>query len=622
MSSQETSQDIPAHVQSLLLQHWGFSDLRSYQKAPVLDLLHGKHVVTLLPTGGGKSLCFQLPALARGGLCLVLTPLVALMADQCEQLRRKGIRAEAWIGKSGDRVLDNVRFGDVRFLYLSPERLHHPLFQARCEYWNVTTIVIDEAHCISLWGHDFRPAFKHISSLLDRFPKAAWGAFTATATQEVLRDVASQMPPGASVYTAPMRRSNLHYQVSRWGDRDAVLLHDVKRQSGKGLIYVQSRHESEQWSQRLQSAGIAAEAFHAGLSPTEKQRRQHEWISGDLKVLACTSAFGMGIDAPHVRWVFHAGPSPNLESYIQEAGRAGRDGQPASCVLYVKEQDFRLLRERIERQFPEPGEIRKAYQWASNVSHATYGEQPSETLDILDSKHLPALRLLALAGHFELKENRNPESQRGTVTWLSSMTQPRSQSMNDALAQWIERHAKAQPIDIDLSQLTCTLNRELYSPETWTEEKLRMHLETLDGMGHLDWMPESTQWQLTWQKPRQRTNTIVVDRSRLKWMLDKLEKVQEYALSSLGCRAQHLEQAFADDSHESCGHCDDCTNDKKKWRQDIKAALLQGPIQPQNLILSYEPGHRDAIRMLISSWYRSGFIRANQNWIQWSGKEA
>ena len=622
MSSQETSQGLPAHLQSLLQTHWGFSDLRPHQVGPVLDLAQGNHVVALLPTGGGKSLCFQLPALARGGLCLVVTPLVALMEDQCDQLRQRGIRAEAWVGNNGDRVLDNVRFGKTQFLYLSPERLTHPLFEARCGFWNVTTVVVDEAHCISQWGHDFRPAFQNISSLHDRFPDAVWGAFTATATEEVVRDIASQMPQGAQSHVAPMRRPNLAYQVSRWGDRDAVLLHDAALQQGQGLVYVQSRHDSERWSQRLQASGLAAASFHAGLPAKEKQRRQQRWMSGHLQVLACTSAFGMGIDAPHVRWVFHAGPPPNLESYIQEAGRAGRDGQPASCILYVEDSDFGVLQGRIERQFPALRQIQEAYQWAANASHATYGEQPEAPVPVTEPQHLPALRMLSLAGHFDLRERRNASTEGGTITWLGTSVNESFAPPLQTLARWIERQAPSQPMDVDLSQLANQLNRAVALAPPATTAQVRMDLEALDAMGWLDWKPASERFELTWTMPRQATNTVTVDRSRLELMLRKLQEVQAFAKASQGCRSQHLERAFSDASHGPCGQCDMCTGDKKQWRQALKEDLARGAIQPQEWLLSKAPGHRHQLRALLATWYRSGFIEANQNWIRWSGKEA
>ena len=422
------------------------------------DLSEGRHVVALLPTGGGKSLCFQLPALVRGGLCLVVTPLIALMEDQCEDLRRRGIRAEAWVGNNGDRVLDNVRFGHTQFLYLSPERLRHPMFLARHTFWNVTTVVIDEAHCISQWGHDFRPAFKEFARMQEMFPNAVWGAFTATATLEVLEDVAQQMPGEPRLHRSPMRRSNLSFDVSNWGDKHATLIHDALEQQGQGLVYVQTRHDSERWSQRLQDAGMAVASYHAGLPEAEKRKRQRRWRSGELQALTCTSAFGMGIDAPHVRWVFHAGPPPNLESYIQESGRAGRDGQPSRCVLYAETKDFEELTAHIERQFPDNQAVQKAYQWVANVSYAAVGECPESPIDIVNRTHMPALKLLAAAGHFDLQETPEQPGIRGTLMLTSVRVETAPDSLESLLMTWVHRFAAEAPTPANVKDLTIQLN--------------------------------------------------------------------------------------------------------------------------------------------------------------------
>ena len=467
------------------------------------------------------------------------------MEDQCEGLRTKGIRAEAWVGNNGDRVLDNVRFGKTQFLYLSPERLKHPMFLARREHWDVRTIVVDEAHCISQWGHDFRPSFQTIETLQEAFPNAVWGAFTATATSEVLADVAAQMPAETHVHRSSLRRSNLCFEVNTWGDRDSVLLRDAMTQQGQGLIYVQSRHESERWSQRLKQAGMSAASFHAGLPLREKQKRQEAWRTNKIQVLTCTSAFGMGIDAPHVRWVFHAGPPPNLESYIQEAGRAGRDGEAAFCVLYAEDRDFEALSQRIKRQYPPIEKIQEAYQWVANRSNATFGEQPAGYLTLEDQTHLPALKLLAQAGHFELQEPSDMRLRGGTVRWSGPTLHEAENNRLDILALWVQRIASEREVEIVPAELAKELNAHAEA-EPWTAEECETALEVLDARGWMDWQPLGALTQLRWLKPRQQTRTITVNLDRKTQALQKLKALQLYVFHGHeACRAKTLEAAFA-----------------------------------------------------------------------------
>ncbi|MEE2918872.1 MAG: RecQ family ATP-dependent DNA helicase [Bacteroidota bacterium] len=618
MSMQESSSDLPKPLQELLKRHWGFETLRAHQVGPVLGLWRGEHTLSLLPTGGGKSLCFQLPALAREGLCLVITPLIALMEDQCEGLRKKGVRAEAWVGNNGDRVLDNVRFGQTQFLYLSPERLNHPMFLARRAHWDVKTIVVDEAHCISQWGHDFRPAFQSIVTLRDAFPDATWGAFTATATDEVLADLAEQMPKQTQVHRTPLRRQNLHFEVNTWGDKEAMLLKDATAQVGQGLIYVQSRHESERWSQRLSQAGLSAASFHAGLPPREKQRRQEAWKANKIQVLTCTSAFGMGIDAPHVRWVFHAGPPPNLESYIQEAGRAGRDGQPASCILYAEMHDFQVLSERIERQYPSLKKVHDAYQWVCNQSSAAFGEQPTEPIEITESIHMPALKLLALAGHFEIQEISKSQKMRGLVRWSGPELTGDEHGPMNVLAQWIQRHAGGREIEIETTALTTELNAHAQGPH-WHPEQCASALEVLDARGWIDWRPRATISRLHWLRPRQQTKTITVNLERKHLAHQKLNLVREYALEAGDtCRAKTLEAAFGDLDGKPCENCDVCTIDKQAWRDNLRSALDMGSVNPTEFIQQCRPGHRAGMRTLMATWYKSGAIESSQSHIRWT----
>jgi ATP-dependent DNA helicase RecQ len=616
-------------IESTLQSFWGFDSLRSYQKAPVKDLLEGHDVIALLPTGGGKSLCFQLPALMRGGLCLVISPLIALMEDQTNQLKLLGARSAALTGSLGrdgiDRVLENARVGGLEFLYMSPERLKDPLFIARAENLDVRTIAIDEAHCISQWGHDFRPEFRNIRDLRDIYPEAVMGAYTATATETVLEDIARQLKlSDARIHKASMRRDNLSYEVSTWGDTESELLDlakDLSGNAGAGLVYVKTRNEADRWAERMKAVGISATSFHAGLETKFKQRRQRDWISNKVNVMACTSAFGMGIDKPDVRWVIHAGAPVNLESYVQEAGRAGRDGKPARCVLFQGDKERKKVQENIESQFPDIKIVRDLYQTVANQGRIAIGDVPTSpskfnlkeaSLKIKCStfQAKASLRLLERANYFNVIET--PRTTLGTLRWLGG----RSQVLNpknhhtDIVAEWLMRNSVNDAP-------TLTSPKKLGVAIGLKEEIIEVTLRALDAQGRIEWTPNAAEYSIVWHSARIKAANIVLpppiydDRkvnAAEKWL-----SIQQF-INLDDCRSLFIESYFdtGQESSSPCGVCDNCTWNKSTTKSSlIKSLENSAPsgIDAFTLIRTVPPGHRVHISKLLREMLDSQQIR-------------
>jgi ATP-dependent DNA helicase RecQ len=366
-------------IHQVLKQYWGYDAFRALQEEIVQSVLDGKDTLALLPTGGGKSICFQVPVLLQPGICVVVSPLIALMKDQVENLKVRGIEAVAIVSgmskREVDILLDNCVYGKIKFLYISPERLSSPLVQERIRHMNVNLFAIDEAHCISQWGYDFRPPYLQLAELRQLHPKVPILALTATATQQVADDIVSNLAfkNGFQVFRKSFERSNLSYVVAKEENKLKRLLNLLHKVKGSGIVYVRNRRETQELARQLSLEGVKADFYHAGLAAEMRSKKQDDWKANSLRLIVATNAFGMGIDKPDVRFVAHMDLPESLEAYYQEAGRAGRDEKKSYAVLLFNDSDMKNLERKLAQGSPSLADIQLVYHQLGNHFQVAYG---------------------------------------------------------------------------------------------------------------------------------------------------------------------------------------------------------------------------------------------------------
>ena len=422
--------------QTILQQYWGYDDFRGIQREIIESICAGHDTLGLMPTGGGKSITFQVPALAQKGVCIVITPLIALMKDQVDNLLRRGIKAAAiYSGLTHEEIiitLENCIFGDVKLLYVSPERLSSELFQTKLRHMKVSFITVDEAHCISQWGYDFRPSYLEIANIRKLLPGVPVLALTATATPQVVEDIQEKLTcqasqtsttssAGFNVFRMSFERKNLVYVVRQANDKREQLIHILSSMPGTAIVYARSRLRTKEYADLLTKAGISATFYHAGLDTSVKDERQQAWQESRIRVMVATNAFGMGIDKPDVRLVIHIDCPDSIEAYFQEAGRAGRDGKRSYAVLLYNNGDKRKLEKRVVDTFPEKDYIRQVYEHLAFFYQIGVGSGYNHTFEFNIDKfchafhHFPivvdsALKILSRAGYIEYTEEQDNQA--------------------------------------------------------------------------------------------------------------------------------------------------------------------------------------------------------------------
>jgi ATP-dependent DNA helicase RecQ len=563
----------PKDIHEVLREHWGYTQFRPVQEDVIRSVMAGKDTLALLPTGGGKSICFQVPALATGRLCLVISPLIALMKDQVERLKRMGIPARAITSAMShveiDNTLESAAVGRLAFLYVSPERIGSELFQARLPRMPIGIIAVDEAHCISQWGYDFRPSYLRIQELREKLPGTPVLALTATATPAVAMDIMEKLGFQAPhAIRGNFHRPELVLWVSHGEDRHGRLLKVLRNIPGTAIVYVRERRITTRIASLLNEHGIQASAYHAGLTTEQRDTIQQEWTTGNIRCVVATNAFGMGIDKSDVRCVVHLEPPPDLESYYQEAGRGGRDGKTAHAFLLTGPGDAEKLQERVERGFPTLDEVRRVYQAFANEHRIAVGSASLESYD-LDlaalakrcglpaSTTAAALKTLELDGKLALSEGARTPSR---ILIIADQRVIYHLRVNDRrFGPVLEALLRAygglyeEPVLIEEHRIARLLDT--------TVEKLVKLLNELDRQRVLMYRPRSDAPRVTLLTPRMDAQRMTLDpaahRDRIQRAQDRMDAMLDF-VNGEECRMRMLLRYFGEPMERDCGHCDRC----------------------------------------------------------------
>ncbi|MGN6419922.1 MAG: RecQ family ATP-dependent DNA helicase [Pseudobacter sp.] len=627
-----------AYIHSLLKEYFRYDGFRPMQEAIINSVLNREDTLAILPTGGGKSLCFQLPALAQDGLCLVVSPLIALMKDQVENLRKKGITAFSIDSGMGRKDVINVlklaTESNCKFLYVSPERLETPLFREYLPGLNLCLIAVDEAHCISQWGYDFRPSYLKIAALRDEVADVPILALTASATPEVQEDICAKLDfAGRNIFQTSFARPNLSYSVFEV-DSKIVRIRDIlEKVPGSSIVYCRSRKRTKQISDQLNLYGIQSECYHAGLPREERNRRQEAWIKNEIRNIVCTNAFGMGIDKPDVRIVVHADPPDCMENYYQEAGRAGRDGKRSYAVLLYDHQDPEDLRAMPDIRFPEADDIRKIYTDVMNYLQVPNGLGGGSYYDFelndLIAKFHPEPRLATYA----LKAME----QEGWMNYNEQVFIPASVGFITG-KQWLYEFEEMHP---DLEPLIKTLLRTyegIFDQPTPVSEKniaylmrsdadtVKLQLRKLHGYGIIEYVPQKDTPQLYLRLNRVRTEELRINmvhfNKRKQLFASRIHTFLHYLEERKQCRSQQIAQYFGDKEAGACGVCDICLEQQKKplhpaelaqIHQQIKAVIQQRPATQEQIMAALPGIQKHKVREAIAFLQSEEKIGVNAN---------
>lgn len=589
----------------ILTKFWGFSDFRPAQAEAIGIMAKGTDTLVLMPTGAGKSLLYQVPALAREGVCVVVTPLVALMKDQVDRLRALGINAAALHSglttRQIDLILDNASWGDLKFLYVAPERLASQTFRTRVRGMNVCLIAVDEAHCISQWGYDFRPSYLRIRELRELLPAAPVLALTASATPSVVDDIMRNLGmTDGHIVRSSFARPNLSYAVRRTDDRRGQLLRVLNNVAGAGIVYVRTRDGSEQLAQWLEAEGIGAEFYHGGLRHADRTTRQERWMRGERRVMVATNAFGMGIDKSDVRFVVHYDMPDSLEEYYQEAGRAGRDGHRAYAVLLTSPDDRNRAMKRFESEYPPLEKIREIYESLHNYLQVGIGDGRFASWDfsvqdfakqarIFSGMALNALKILQMNGYLNLgSETDNPPR----IMFIVGRDDLYKIRIERAELDHIIRTLLRLYAGLFHDRLVAIDVSEIASATGYTADRIQELLKQLWQMRIIRYVPGSRSPVLTLLEERVPTADVFIApetyRIRMEMSIERLKAMLSYSENTTECRSAMIQKYFGESDPLPCGVCDICLDNRpvksSRIPEQIMSLLREGPLSVKQIV--------------------------------------
>jgi ATP-dependent DNA helicase RecQ len=597
-------------IHSILKRYWGYDNFRPLQQEVIESILSGKDTLALMPTGGGKSLCYQVPAMCKEGICLVVSPLIALMKDQVENLRKKGITAFAVYSGMSRKEVENIfkvaGNSNCKFLYVSPERLETKLFKEYLPSFNVKLIAVDEAHCISQWGYDFRPPYLRIASLREELRDIPILALTATATPDVQNDICEKLNfVNHNIFRQSFERPNLSFSVFNVDSRAKKIIEIFSKVPGSGIVYCKSRKRTKEIADLLKLQKITADFYHAGLGQEERSKKQEAWIKNETRVIVCTNAFGMGIDKPDVRTVVHADMPDCLENYYQEAGRAGRDLQKSYAVLLYDESDISELESLADIRYPSLQDVRLVYQSVCNYLQIPSGGSEGVYYDFDINDFVKKFKLIVHTAVYSLKALE----QEGWLSFNEQVFVPSTVRFTTNKNELYEFEKNNSALDPTIKSLLRAYEGIYDFPVPISElvlaklnkvdvEVIKQDLQKLNKAAIIEYVPQKDSPQILLLRERVKANDLKIDvtafKKRKEKFINRSRMMVQYAHETVFCRSRMLGGYFGDKNLQTCGVCDNCLNQKalvvnkedfNKISGVIQSVLSAQPLPTKDLLL-------------------------------------